>query len=237
MNRTVYRTMEINYKTILLKFSFLLIVTLIIYFLSDILLPPPVAFLGLTDPSADILSISFTFILLLILSQLLTISYQEYKTYHLNKPTKFKTNHRLSLFDIFDNNSRKLIIQLILDSPGIHFNGLLRQTGLATGQLLWHIKVLEEYGLINKKKEKNFLLLFPNHYNNNFDNPSVIIKSQLALKILEEIENCPGIYANAIAQKLHVKRNTTKYHIDKMITKGLIKVKKQGKKLLLFTNY
>jgi len=49
-------------------------------------------------------------------------------------------------------DTRKRLIALIRDQPGIHFRELHRQSGLAMGELEYHLGILEKMEIITKKK-------------------------------------------------------------------------------------
>jgi len=97
-----------------------------------------------------------------------------------------KGAHRLSLDEVLENENRNKIIDLILNEPGIHFNELLRRTGLAAGNLVWHLDILLTYKVIGKKRIGNFIAYFPYYQKNPISNVDLKLqKSKLTLEILE----------------------------------------------------
>ena len=121
-----------------------------------------------------------------------------------------KGAHRLTLDEVLENENRSKIIDLILEEPGIHFNELLRKTGLAAGNLVWHIDILLTYKIIGKKRIGNYLAYFPYYQKNPLSNVDLKLqKSKLTLDILEMIEENPGIWNNLITKKFKVDQLTS----------------------------
>ncbi len=124
-----------------------------------------------------------------------------------------------------------------MSEPGIHFNELLRKTGLAAGNLVWHLDILETYKIIGKKRIGNFIVYFLYYQKNPISNIDLKLqKSKLTLEVLEMIENDPGIWNNLITKKFKVDHKTILYHINKLKELNLINIKKEGRKKKLFPN-
>ncbi|MFX0019306.1 MAG: winged helix-turn-helix transcriptional regulator, partial [Candidatus Hermodarchaeota archaeon] len=106
-----------------------------------------------------IIILSITVIILLSLSAV--ISVKEYKNRFMRKQYFYSGRSRLNLKEIFENENRKAIIKLILESPGIHHNELLRECNIQKGQLQWHLDVLLKYNIIRKEKFGQYSVYFP----------------------------------------------------------------------------
>lgn len=145
--------------------------------------------------------------------------------------------HQLSMEEVLENENRNKIIDLILESPGIHFNELLRETNLSAGNLAWHLDILETYKVIGKKRIGRYLVYFPYYQKNPISNINLKLKkSELTLKILEIIEDQPGTYNSEIAKILEVDHKTVSYHINKLKDLGLVHSEKSGRKKKLYPN-
>ncbi|MFW9872909.1 MAG: winged helix-turn-helix transcriptional regulator [Candidatus Thorarchaeota archaeon] len=182
------------------------------------------------------------FTILIIAISLISITYliskREYFQYLRKRTVSIeKGAHRLSLDEVLENKNRNKIIDLILNEPGIHFNELLRKSGLAAGNLVWHLDILQTYKIIGKKRVGNFLAYFPYYQKNPISNVNLQLqKSKLTLKILEMIEQKPVIWNNLITKKFKVDHKTIHYHLNKLIELGLIKIEKEGRKKKIFPN-
>ncbi|MHA1721358.1 MAG: winged helix-turn-helix transcriptional regulator [Promethearchaeota archaeon] len=160
--------------------------------------------------------------------------------------------HKLSLFEIFQNENRQNIIKEILEEPGIHYSKLLKKCNLQPGQLQWHIKVLTQYSVIRKEKIGRYLVFYSkipfiddNINGSRKENskhsiissktfiPLQLKKSHTTMMILNEIHEEPGISASQIAHHLNLKRNTVKYHVDKLLKTEIIHKEESGRVLKL----
>ena len=72
-------------------------------------------------------------------------------------------------------------------------------------------------------------LVFMSSYHNSSENSKEIVKkSGTTLKVLNIIETNPGINSGDIAKNLDMGRNLVKYHVDKLLNKGLITASRKG---------
>ncbi|MHA1196800.1 MAG: winged helix-turn-helix transcriptional regulator [Promethearchaeota archaeon] len=202
---------------------------IIILFLSLILLFQLLFILGKVS-GKECFSISDYFLLnpiifiiiMVLISFLLVITFDEYKKYLMKRNKEANFNRNLSFEDLFNNESRKKIISKILEEPGIHNNELLRRCDL-----------------IKKAKIGQYVAYFP-IFTKNVGDVSIdltIKKSRTTLNILNVIENNPGINSTNIAKKLNLKRNLVKYHVDKLLRDSLIYSEMNGNKIYFHINY
>ncbi|MHA1111199.1 MAG: hypothetical protein ACTSRE_08850 [Promethearchaeota archaeon] len=144
-------------------------------------------------------------------------------------------SHRLTYKQVIDNDSRKQIIESILEEPGIHYNHLRKKCNLQPGQFRWHIDVLLNYKIIRRENYGQNVVFFPTigEYNQDID---MILKFTLRDSIYQIIEKNPGIILSDIARELDIpnQRNKVKYHVDKLISANIITVVQKGRKRELF---
>ncbi len=172
---------------------------------------------------------------IIIISMSILMSKTEYREFIRNRIRTQPAKYTLSIEDVLENENRSKIIDFILDSPGIHFNELLRETELSPGNLVWHLDVLETYHIIGKKNVGQYLVYFPLYDYNPMSNIDIkLAKSDTTLQILNMIEEYPGTYGSEIANKLDLDHKTVKYHIEKLKEINMIETKKVGRKNLLY---
>ncbi|UYP47927.1 hypothetical protein NEF87_004212 [Candidatus Lokiarchaeum ossiferum] len=165
----------------------------------------------------------------------LEIDFTSYKTLFRQYTISEKGIHRLSNDDVFENENRQIIISLIDLNPGIHYNKLRKHSGLQPGQLQWHLSVLIQYGVIRKKKMGRYVIYFTSFNDQLKSNLSLSLqKSPMTYQILEIIEDNPGINPSQIAKRLNLKRNSVKYHTDKLLVGDLITTMKVGRNIQLY---
>jgi predicted transcriptional regulator len=173
--------------------------------------------------------------LIFIISIAVVLSLNDYKYYCRKKKAQTYQNHNLSFEEIFESETRKKIIDTILKEPGIHYNDLLRKCQIHRGQLQWHLSVLIQFNIIKKEKLGQYSIFYPIHHEGqNADSKKSLLRSKQSTIILNLIESQPGIYSSKIAHRLNLKRNSVKYHVDKLLKKDLIFAKRDGRRKYLF---
>ncbi|MBN2151476.1 MAG: winged helix-turn-helix transcriptional regulator [Candidatus Lokiarchaeota archaeon] len=141
-----------------------------------------------------------------------------------------EARHKLTIDEVLENENRVLIIDAILQEPGVHFNELMRRTDLAPGNLVWHLEVLCDYKVIGKKSVGQYVVYFPLSLANPIKDIDItLVKSKVTLQILNIIEAEPGIYGNIIAKRLGLDHKTVKYHVDKLVEAKLVVAEKDGR--------
>lgn len=175
-------------------------------------------------------------VFVILIALIIVISKAEYIKYLKNRMTPIEKGfHRLTLQEVLDNENRDKIISLILETPGIHFNELMRKTKLSPGNLVWHLDILEKYRIIEKKRFEHYIVYFPYYQKNPISNLDLKLqKSELTLKVLEMIKKEPGTWNSVITKKLKINRKTIQYHIKKLMDLGLIYTEKKGSKKNIF---
>lgn len=86
------------------------------------------------------------------------------------------------------NEVRETLLQIIGDTPGLHFRELQRRTGLAVGQLEYHLYQLQKDGSIETRKDGKFLRYFSRMKGSEFErNISFYIRSRNGREVLARL--------------------------------------------------
>ena len=120
---------------------------------------------------------------------------------------------------VLASRKRRKILKIIMENPGISIKELQEVTGEDRSTLRYHLRLLEEEGLIVSIKAGNNLLLFL--IGQNLPN-SVALKSERKKEILE-ILGGNEMTAREIAEALGVDLKTVYYHLNELRKAGLIK--------------
>ena len=184
------------------------------------------------------LKIEYSLILMLSIVFFSTeIDFVNYKNQILHYTSIYKGYHRLSKEEVFSNENRQDIIKIILNNPGIHYNLILKESGLPSGQLQWHLNILTQYGVIKREKVGRYLVFNPVINDGISDKTeNIFIRSPTTMKIYNIIKKEPGICSSTIAKMLKLQRNSVKYHIDKLLTEDYIISVQKGRKNHLYEN-
>ena len=148
-----------------------------------------------------------------------------------------KTGSQFAYKRILNNENRKNIVNKIFLYPGIHYNELLRTTELKSGQLQWHLNKLIQNKIVRTDKIEHFVVYFPMNMKVPVNIDYFFLKkSKITFTILKHIQKNPGIYQSKIGHDLNLKRNTVKYHIDKLLQKNFISSAQIGRKKHLYSS-
>ena len=228
MNREKIKTTRIT-RIILLVISLICLIAVSIV----LLIAQSHLFLGIPP----LLQIIYVLISLMgcVLAVFSVMEVKEYVSHFRNLKDNVYRSHRLTYEQVMDNFNRKQLVESILEQPGIHYTLLRKKCNLHPGQFRWHIDILLDYGIIQKQHIDNHIIFFPT-ISDQEQNLDTILKFPLRDKIYSIIGSNPGIFSSEIARKLEEpqRRNTVKYHVDKLIQANYIRVVKNGKKNKLY---
>ena len=136
---------------------------------------------------------------------------------------------KLNTSDIFSNNNREDILNLITNNPGITLGAITRKLKVKTGTAAHHIRILEREGYIKSSKTGKFrryyrIGVMPSGYNEIQDD------------IISTVNKNPGITQSDIARELHLSRQLVNYHIKNMDSSDIIKIERAGNKSICSPN-
>jgi predicted transcriptional regulator len=159
----------------------------------------------------------------------------EYVSHFRELPDDTYQSHSLSYKKVMDNESRKQIIECVIEKPGIHYNLLRKKCNMHPGQFRWHIDVLFSYGIIKRKRIGHYVAFFP-VIGEKVNIQNYLLKFPLRDIIYQLIQKKPGIISSDIAKEVGApnQRSKIKYHIDRLISAGLVTFKEKGRRKELF---
>ena len=126
-------------------------------------------------------------------------------------------NHLLSL------DNRRRIFQRIRALPGIHLRRLARELGLAIGTLEPHLHLLEQYGLVLSHLQGKRRSYYAKDQVRPEDLPLLHhLRHRTWRKLLVDVLAEPGLNFSALAQRLPCRPSTVAYHLERLVTAGLL---------------
>nr|MDO8114837.1 winged helix-turn-helix transcriptional regulator [Candidatus Sigynarchaeota archaeon] len=148
--------------------------------------------------------------------------------------------HRMSFEKAVNHPVRTRILDLILNQPGIHLNELMRQLGLDSGALTWHLQILIDFQLVKMEKVGQYNSYFPRLPIKNtlpfYLDATKLMKNETGLQLLRTINEEGPKYQAELATILSVEKKTIRYHVKKLVDDGLIEIdEKDGKKYHVLT--
>ncbi len=125
-------------------------------------------------------------------------------------------------------DTRRKIYEAVRKNPGIHLRELQRLTGLAMGQLEYHLDLLERVGLVRSRKQGRYRRYFPA---DSEDDPNLvgIVRSRVGRAILEYLLGVPRANHEEIAEAVGVSPSTLTWHMKRLADAGIVERRKAGR--------
>jgi len=121
---------------------------------------------------------------------------------------------------LLDQPTRERIYGYIIGNPGAYFGLIKEELDLGNGQLICHLKQLEDAHLIYSREDGAKKRFYPSDIPRAKSGTPLF--SDIQEKILNIIKNNSGIGQKKIAVKMGISRQVASYHLTKMERKGLI---------------
>ncbi|RLF68055.1 MAG: hypothetical protein DRN40_08005 [Thermoplasmata archaeon] len=122
---------------------------------------------------------------------------------------------------ILRNPNRQEIYEVIKKNPGITYSDLKSQLSVKNGTLSHHLTKLEKAGLIVSRKLGIYRRFYP------------AVGGRSPREIEEEIKRLlmehPGMSQSGIASALNVTRQVINYHINKLLKKRQVIIRRSGR--------
>ncbi len=134
--------------------------------------------------------------------------------------------------------TRREIYKVICENPGAYFYNLaadLAEENISSGTLSYHLKKLEETGLITSIKMEGKRVYLPKMLREpDIEKLYLLLRNDNAKKIFLYIVNHEGCYQNEIAREIQSHHDTVRYHVEKLEEEGLITRDKEKKKVRFY---
>jgi len=132
---------------------------------------------------------------------------------------------RIKRKKILNHLTRKRIYEHIISNPGIHFRAILNDLDLKTGNLSYHLNVLEREEYLKSYQDGMYRRF--NLYGKG--QPLKISLSEIQERILLTIKNNPGINQSTIGKIIGSSRIVVNYHVRILCDVGMILIEKKGR--------
>jgi predicted transcriptional regulator len=133
---------------------------------------------------------------------------------------------KLKKEDILNQYTRGKIHGYLLANPGDYFNSIAKALDISSGNLAYHLRVLEREGEIVSKKDGVHKRFYPRGVKIGTSTENEL--SEVQRSIYKVIKETPGIKQKDIASLLGVASSTVNYHIQKLIVSGLVLARRKG---------
>ncbi|MHA1381745.1 MAG: winged helix-turn-helix transcriptional regulator [Candidatus Helarchaeota archaeon] len=129
---------------------------------------------------------------------------------------------KLTISNVLVNKKREKILNYIYNFPGAHLREIRNVLNLNPKVTNWHLKVLEDFEFIYRKKYLNYRVFFPSDFPKGYEEPLLSLRNDNALLIFTNIVNHPKLNFEQLKSMIDLSPNTIKYHLENMISSGII---------------
>ena len=144
---------------------------------------------------------------------------------------------KLSIDEILNNEKRKIIYQFILNNPGTYFYKIVTQLGISNHVVVWHLKMLLKFDLIQVEKVENHDVYFDSNFNIKNSKFAYITSQEKGKKIIEYLrQNDFGLSKSQLSKELKMHPNTISKYLKMLEQFNVIIKKKVSKRVIYFLN-
>ncbi|MDD5617177.1 MAG: winged helix-turn-helix transcriptional regulator [Candidatus Methanoperedens sp.] len=136
------------------------------------------------------------------------------------------------------NDIRLRIMEYIKNNPGARFINIVRDTSVNRGTALYHIGVLEYFGMISRFKSGSHTLYFQNNgmFSSREKIVSLVLQEPTQRRIIEFLSRNEGATRGEIAEALGLTGSTITWHTAILKKYDLVYAEKDGAKKIHYLN-
>lgn len=145
---------------------------------------------------------------------------------------------RLTKMNVMANEKRQQILDYVNEQPGAHLRELREQLNLNPHVANWHLKVLESFNLIRRRKYLKYRVYFPADFNKSDEEPLLALKNDKALRIFLEINENPQLSFDELRKLSDQSPKVIRYHLDRLKNSGIVDLQeKDGEEFFVADEY
>jgi predicted transcriptional regulator len=127
---------------------------------------------------------------------------------------------------------REDLFRLIREKPGIHESQLARDLGLRHTHVQYHLRVLEEAGLVELRRYAGLKCAFEMGKHSSEEKDMLLAGRGRVRHVLNVVLAEPGLSQRALAHRLGMSESSVKWHLDRLQGAGLVRTERcDGAKL------
>ena len=134
--------------------------------------------------------------------------------------------------EVLQNDVRQRIFAYLKERVGANLKQVTDDLGLTTTNAIWHLRKLEEAGLIHSKRFNGYKVFYPAEGGVEARRLSLgktALQNGNAQEVFEHVVANPGTHQREIARALGVNHGTVRWHLKKLMGAELIVETRQGK--------
>ncbi len=126
--------------------------------------------------------------------------------------------------------ARRRIYSLVCESPGTYFHRIGEVLEIPTGTLAWHLRKLQEEGLIGTIKHSGKRIYFPVGLRSpDIEKIFMVLQNETTQKVFLHVLNNKAQTQTEIANELDLNHDTTRYHLSVLENVELVEMIRDGR--------
>lgn len=134
--------------------------------------------------------------------------------------------------EVLQNGVRQQMFAYLKRTVGANLKQLTDDLRLTTTNAIWHLRKLEEAGLIHSRRFNGYKVFYPAEGGIEARRISLgrtALQNENAQEVFEHVVAHPGTHQREIARALGVNHGTVRWHLKKLLSAELITETRQGK--------
>jgi predicted transcriptional regulator len=120
------------------------------------------------------------------------------------------------------SEQRARIARYVSATPGVHFNALVRELGLAPGQAQYHLRVLRKERDVVEEHLYGKTHYYPPGYGDRERRVLGLLRRETARDVLVYLLEHRSARPTAVAEDLDIARSTLEWHLDRLVEQDLV---------------
>ncbi len=129
-------------------------------------------------------------------------------------------------------DTRRKILEAIYRHPGVHFRELERLTGLATGQLEYHLDKLMKAGLVEAEEDGRYVRYFPTEASEEIRTILTLARRPTVSEILAYLLENGEATGDELRRAVGVSASAITWHMKRLVDAGVVTKLPMGRKVV-----
>jgi len=127
------------------------------------------------------------------------------------------------------SDTRHRVAERISDTPGIHFNELVRALDLAPGQVQYHLKRLRSAGVVTEQRLYGRTHYYPPTYDEWERRALALLARETAADVVAVVLDEGRATPTEVAETVGIARSTLEWHLDRLVEQDLVRKERDAR--------
>jgi DNA-binding transcriptional ArsR family regulator len=137
---------------------------------------------------------------------------------------------KISRAEVFENEVRERIFQMIKASPGLSASALAQAAGVAWGTTIYHLDVLEQTRMVTSIREGRHRRYFENGAQLTATKETVaVLCNPVTSQVAQRVKSTPGLTQKDLAQATGLSPQALHWHLVRLVKTGVVRKQREGR--------